>query len=121
MVVENWQQAAVVVVVVVVLGLFLWSMRHRITKLRLRPWSGVVEAAPDTDPGDQVLQAKRSKVLKSWISTFKEGKIRLVDSKVKKSTIVVRKDDDPDPDPGTTPGRGPGPGPGGPQGGAGRS
>ncbi|MFJ3910658.1 hypothetical protein EDE04_6275 [Streptomyces sp. 2132.2] len=97
MVVENWQQAAVAVVAVLVLGFFLWSMRHRIKKIRLRLWSFAVEAAPEGDPADQAVHSKRSKILKSLISTVKGGKVRLEDTKVKDSWIVVRKDDDPEP------------------------
>ncbi|MEV0990699.1 hypothetical protein [Streptomyces sp. NPDC049949] len=106
MVVENWQQAAVAAVVVVVLGLVLWSMRHRIKKLRLRLWGVAVEAAPEAEPADQAVHTKRSKILKSLVSTVKGGKVGIVDTKVKDSWIVVRKDDDPEPDPATGPGTG---------------
>ncbi|MGW8784260.1 hypothetical protein ACWGNM_40205 [Streptomyces sp. NPDC055796] len=112
MVIENWQQAAVAAVVVVVLGLVLWSMRHRIKKLRIRLWGLAVEAAPEGDPAEQAVHTKRSKILKSLVSTVKGGKVGIVDTKVKDSWIVVRKDDDPEPDPGTGPGNGPGTGPG---------
>ncbi|MFE2474528.1 hypothetical protein [Streptomyces sp. NPDC059389] len=113
MVVENWQQAAVAAVVVVVLGIVLWSMRHRIKKLRLRLWGVAVEAAPEEgDPADQAVHTKRSKILKSLVSTVKGGKVGIVDTKVKDSWIVVRKDDDPEPDPATGPGTAPGTGTG---------
>ncbi|MEV6582618.1 hypothetical protein AB0M92_31160 [Streptomyces sp. NPDC051582] len=112
MVIENWQQAAVAVAVVLVLGFFLWSMRHRIKKIRLRLWSFTVESAPEADPADQTVHSKRSKILKSLVSTVKGGKVGLVDSKVEDSWIIVRKDGDPEPDTGAAPGAGPGPAPG---------
>ncbi|WP_030161053.1 hypothetical protein [Streptomyces sp. NRRL S-244] len=112
MAIENWQQAAVAVVVVVVLGLVLWSMRHRIKKLRVRLWGIAFEASPEPDPGRQDVHTKRSKILKSLVSTVKGAKVGLVDTKVEESWIVVRKDGDPEPDTGAGPGKGPGPGTG---------
>ncbi|WP_406180326.1 hypothetical protein [Streptomyces sp. NBC_01006] len=112
MAIENWQQAAVAVVVVLVLGLVLWSMRHRIKKLRVRLWGVAVEAVPEPDPGQQDVHTKRSKILKSLVSTVKGAKVGLVDTKVEDSWIVVRKDGDPEPDTGTGPGTGTGTGPG---------
>ncbi|MFF3649245.1 hypothetical protein ACFYXV_11390 [Streptomyces sp. NPDC002181] len=112
MVIESWQQAAVAVAVALVLGVFLWSMRHRIKKIRLRLWSFAVEAAPEGDPADQTVHTKRSKILKSLVSTVKDGKVGLVDTKVEESWIIVRKDGDPEPDTGAAPGTGPGPAPG---------
>ncbi|MFK0046536.1 hypothetical protein ACIQU4_21005 [Streptomyces sp. NPDC090741] len=116
MVIENWQQAAVAVVVVLVLGLVLWSMRHRIKKLRVRLWGVAFEAAPEPDPGQHDVHTKRSKILKSLVSTVKGAKVGLVDTKVEDSWIVVRKDDDPEPGTGTGPGSGDGSGSGQPAG-----
>ncbi|MBT2404217.1 MULTISPECIES: hypothetical protein [unclassified Streptomyces] len=104
MAVENWQQVGVVAVVVLALGFGLWVMRNRIKKIRVRPWSAVVETTEDTEPSEQVLHLRRSKVLKSLLNTIRGTKIGLVDSKIEKSTIVVRGENDPNPDPGTGPG-----------------
>ncbi|MET9962464.1 hypothetical protein ABZ128_25945 [Streptomyces sp. NPDC006326] len=97
MVIENWQQAAVAGIIVLAAAFVLWALRHRIKKIRVRLWSVAVEAADEPDPNEQVVHSKRSSIRKSLISTVKDGKIGLVDSKVKKSAIVVRKDDDPEP------------------------
>lgn len=97
MVIENWKQAAVVVVGVLAAAWLLWALRHRIKRIRVRLWSVAVEAADEPDPTEQVVHTRRTRMVKSLISTTKSGKVGLVDSKVKKSAIVVRKDDDPEP------------------------
>jgi hypothetical protein len=97
MVIESWEQAAVIGGVVLVLLLVVVVLRRKIKKVRVRPWGVSVETADDPDTDDQEVHVRRSRIVRSLIDVVKKTSTTVVDSKVKKSTIRVRGKDEPPP------------------------
>ncbi|MEU0660065.1 hypothetical protein [Streptomyces lavendulocolor] len=93
MIIENWQSAAVVVAVVVALVLVVFLLRKRLKSLRVRLWGVGVETADDTAAEDENLRVTRTSIVKSLVDTVRSAKVRFTDSRVRKSSIIVRSDD----------------------------